>query len=136
MVDYLVVDDILVHQQYMTVCLQLKHHIAMLIYLFYHWITVVMVKIIGLLYDSIFMSIIEFSTYNSCIITIITIITTIAAITTYAADKIDLAVIKLIEFNVVNVSLAVYVAITSMVLNITNIYCVSQVLCSKKSDAN
>ena len=66
-----------------------------------------MVKIGLFMYDSIFMSIIEFSTYHSCIITIITIITTIAAITTYTANKIVLAVIKLIDVN-----LAVFVAIT------------------------
>ena len=80
----------------MTVCLQLKHHIVMLIYLFYHWMAVIMVKIGLFMYDSIFMSIIEFSTYHSCIITIIT---TMAATTTYTADKIGLPAIKLIEFN-------------------------------------
>ena len=102
----------------------------MFIGLFYHWIALKLVQIVMFIYETIFISIAHCLRCNSCIITIIIIL---AASTTYMAYKIASFPTKSIKFNSINVNLTVYNVIL-LVSNVTYIYLVTQILCSKNLD--
>ena len=101
----------LVKQEYQLILLLVKHQIMMLICLVYDWIALIFIKIVSIIYDTYFISMFQCPTVYLCIFTIITYA---ALRTTYTTNKINMIVIKLIEFNVIGVSSAFYNLITTL----------------------
>ena len=129
MMNILVVHEILLQYQNDFRYLIFKRQFMLLIYLFYDRIALIFVKIAMFMFNSILLSIVQLSKYNSCIISIMA---TVEAIRACTANRIAMIAIKLFEFNLINVNLAVYDVITSLVSNIFNIFHVSQILYAEK----